>query len=672
MKPISAFGRQNTIKKYRREFIKTLTIGSLGVVVSGSGYRYEQREQSVDNHDGIKLLLSRLDPDHPGILNIMARGAADTAASNDLLRYFRERESVNHPVERTRDVVVPGSLPSENDLEAADNALRHIFIGQGAYPPFFAGEDIDWGLRPVPDNEWVWQFNRMSFWNSMGRAYRHTGDEKYAGGWVYQLTDWVRKNPNDSDHRYAWRSIEAGIRGHSWTGHYQMFIDSPHFTPEVLLIFLNSLYDHASYLYKTYSKGSNWGLMEAEGMAFIAITFPEFAEAEMWRNEAFRRLSEEINIQVHPDGHQKELAMGYHLGCIAWFMRTYDLAAMNGMEHVFPGTYIKSVERMCDVPMKLCHPDGTNPQFGDAWAGRPGQHRSRFLQWAGRFERNDFLFLATGGLKGLKPTETAFALKDSGLYSMRSGWDRDAVCLVLKCGPDGGWHSQPDNGTFELSAGGRTLMPDSGCYIYSGDPENRAWFRQTRVHQTITLNGENSVYAPKLLLWQPDGDHEILIVENAGYPGLIHRRALFFIDRKYFVIVDEAYGSAIGEINLHFQFAAGRAVLDPLNLSARSDFNDGWNVLVKAAGMNGMMMEEEEGQVSFVYTQKEPRPAFCYRQSKVEGKDGVRFVTVVAPYLENIPGISAGVKGDPPVGGSGIEIELNLNGVPGIIGYSLG
>ncbi len=99
---------------------------------------------------------------------------------------------------------------------------------------------------------------------------------------------------------------------------------------------------------------------------------------------------------------------------------------------------------------------------------------------------------------------------------------------LISCGPDGGWHSQPDNGTFELFAGGRNLMPDSGCYIYSGDPENRAWFRQTKVHQTITLNGENTAYDPELLLWQPAGNLDKLVVENAGYPDLTHNHFIEF------------------------------------------------------------------------------------------------------------------------------------------------
>jgi hypothetical protein len=154
------------------------------------------------------------------------------------------------------------------------------------------------------------------------------------------------------------------------------------------------------------------------------------------------------------------------------------------------------------------------------------------LEWAQKFDRDDFLFFATDGKKGKKPDSTAYALPQSGLYSMRSDWDKNAVSLVLKCGPDGGGHSQPDNGTFELYAGGRNLMPDAGSFIYSGDPEGRAWFRQTKVHQTLTLNGENSKYAPKLLLWDPGVKTDILVVENQSYEDLSHRRSVFFVDKN--------------------------------------------------------------------------------------------------------------------------------------------
>jgi len=616
-------------------------------------------------------LLTRIDLSVKGLEKVAATMERPEEAASHLLAYYRSRTTVKHPVDRNTRAQALGNGASQEEIRTADNALKHIFVGQSAYPPYFCGEDINWGTRPVPDNEWVWQLNRMNFWNDMASAYWHTGDEKYAKAWCDQLLDWTMKNPNDKEHSYAWRSIETGIRGNRWSALFQYFLDSPHFTPEVLVAFLNSCYDHAEFLMTQYRSKSNWGLMEAEGMAFLAITFPEMKDSEKWLKEAVRRLNNEIDLQVYPDGQQRELAMGYHLGCIDWFIRTYDLALMNGKTDFFPPSYVEKVQKMCEVPMKLAHPDGTFAQFGDAWAGRPGQHARKFQAWADRFNRQDFLFLASDGQKGKKPDSTAYALTYSGLYSMRSSWEKDAICLVLKCGPDGGGHSQPDNGTFELSAGGRTLMPDAGSYIYSGDPVNRNWFRQTKVHQTVTLNGQNSKYAPKQLLWKPGKADDMLVVENKGYDNLTHRRAVFFVDKRYFVIVDEAIGNATGDADLHFQFAPGKAIFDLKALRATSGFSEGWNVMVETLPQNGLKMEEEEGQVSFLYTKKEPRPAFRYRLSKTADQAAIRFITLVVPYAHERPKISVTVVGKAEIGGSELQLEISEKGQKKLIGYSL-
>jgi heparan-sulfate lyase len=646
------------------QFIKCIFLLPVFIAFCGH-YAFSQ---PADPSGEMAKLLSRINLETPELRKVSKVSGNTEKAAARLLKYYRHRTSVKHPIGRKERLKSAGNYASARDLEIADNALKHIFIGQTAYPPNFRGDNIDWATNPVRDNEWIWQLHRMYFWESMAKAYWHTGDEKYAREWSAQLIDWTRKNPNDPDHRYAWRSIETGIRGHSWTGLYQRFIDSPSFTPEVLVAFLNSLCDHAEFLMTQYRTKSNWGLMEAEGLAFIAITFPEFSNALKWRTEAIRRLNNEIDLQVYPDGHQRELAIGYHLGCINWFMNTWELTELNGIQDAFPPSYMEKIMKMCEVPLKITHPDGTNAQFGDAWSGRPGQHASRYLEWSKLFQRDDFLFLATNGREGLQPEATAFALKESGIYSLRSGWNKEAICLVLKCGPDGGGHCQPDNGTFELSAGGRTLMPDAGSYIYSGDPENRAWFRQTKVHQTLTLDGKNSKYAPKLLLWQPGDSLDILVVENQSYDNLAHRRSFFFVDKKYFVIVDEAIGSASGEIGLHFQLAPGKAVMDKTNLFCRSDFDSGWNVLVKSQPQAGVSMVEEEGQVSFLYTKKEPRPAFGFLTKKDEGQSHTFYVTLVIPYEKEVPSIHINHSSIIP---GTVDMEISQDGVIRELGYRL-
>lgn len=588
-----------------------------------------------------------------------------------LLDYFRNRKNVYHRINRVDRVRSLGNIASKTDFELADDALKHIFVGQPAYPRYFCGKDIDWGSRPVPDNEWVWQLNRMYFWNSMGKVYWHTGNEKYAQAWGEQLIDWVSKNPNDEDHRYAWRSIEAGIRGNSWCELYQRFIDSPSFTPQVLITFLRSLHDHASFLMTKYTTNSNWGLMEAEGLAAIAILFPEFKEAKLWREEAFRRFNIEIDKQVYSDGQQRELAMGYHVGCISWFLKSYELARMNGIDDAFQRSYVEKIEKMCEVPMKLCHPDGTVVQFGDAWTGKPGQYKGQFMDWSKLFDREDFLYMATDGTKGKAPDKTAFALPESGLYSMRSSWNQDAIFLALKCGPNGGGHSQPDNGTFSLYAGGRILMPDAGSYIYSGNPEGRAWFRQTKVHQTITLDNRNSAYAPKLLYWDTNKDLDVLVVENKSYDDLTHRRSLLFIDKRYFVIVDEAYGTATGEVGLHFQFAPGEPAVDKKNFSLQTNYQEGWNVYLQTE-QNQMQLLEEEGWVSHQYTIKEPRPAFCFNTNKTGNNPVIRYVTLLVPYKNSKPDIKVRILNESdkePI--SKMYLEITENNHKKMIQYNL-
>ena len=214
-------------------------------------------------------------------------------------------------------------------------------------------------------------------------------------------------------------------------------------------------------------------------------------------------------------------------------------------------------------------------------------------------------------------------------------------------------------------------MPDAGSYIYSGDPENRAWFRQTKVHQTLTLNGENTKYAPKLLLWKPGEKLDILVVENAGYTNLTHRRAVFFVDKRYFVIVDEAIGEADGDIGIHFQLAPGEDMKINKNLTVSSGFEEGWNVLVRPNKQKGLKLIEEEGQVSFEYTKKVTRPAFGYHVDKTSQQDGIRFVTLVAPFENEKPKVKIKIVGKPKIGSSVVQLQLLENGKSKHISYNL-
>jgi heparan-sulfate lyase len=622
----------------------------------------------------LKALLSLLDVDRPGMEQVRAVASDPAAAARELLAYYRARTGVHTLDGVSQGKQGRGKISSKRSSVVADDALRNVLITCPYYPRHDFGPDIDWlaNRAPTGDMEWIWQLNRHSSWGALAASYHATGDEQYAACYVRQLLDWIAKCPPEKDSA-AWRTIEAGIRGHSWTGHFLQFLNAPSYTPDVLVRHLTSFHDHALWLTNREFKRGNWGLMEAEGAAFIAMTFPEFRESPAWRKKAFAHLNAMMDVQVRPDGHQYEQCLGYHMGCITWFSRTAELAATNGLAGEFPEAFWKGLERMCEVPMKLGLPDGSNTQFGDDHSQL--DWRSSLLKWARFFRRDDLLYVATEGREGKAPEATAFALKESGFYSMRSGWNPSATALVLKCGPDGGFHCQPDNGTFELYAAGRSLMPDSGCYIYNGDREataNRRWFRQTRVHQTLTLDGANAAMLPRLLKWSPGPDLDTLVVENQSYTNLAHRRAVLFAQKQFFLLVDEALGPAAGAVYLHFQFAPGEAVFESDAFLAHTAFTNGPNVLVRGMPQTGMTLEKEDGQISRVYTQKEPRPAFRFTMKKNPDSAGLRFVTLVVPYTGLVvPDARIEIMGDPAVGASRFEAAVTLGEKRWIMGYEL-
>jgi heparan-sulfate lyase len=623
----------------------------------------------ADRHD-VESLLSHVDLERPELARVKAAAADPARAAAELLAYFRGRTSVHHPIIDRADRGRSEAC-SPAALAIADDAIRNVLVTCPEMPRFDFGPRIDWltNRHPRRDAEWIVQFHRHHSWTALAEAYRHTAGEAYAEAYCRQLADWLTAcEPGDPAAAIAWRRLEMGIRGTAWTGHFNSFLDSPAYTPDLLVRHLAAFHEHAVRLTAAPYTRQNWGLMEADGTAFIAITFPEFKEAAAWRRRAIAHLVNEIDNQVLPDGMHAELCFGYHRGAITWFERTRRLAELNGLAAEFPPDYARKIERMVEVFARAAHPNGHRTMFGDDRHAdvHPGiEHGARMFPENPRLQ-----YLATGGRDGTAPP-TALNLPHAGIASFRSGWDPEAIHFILKCGPDGGWHGQPDNGSFELFAFGQYLMPDSGCYVYGGDSAERAWFRQTRVHQTLTLDGRDSVSDGRQLLWQPGDASDVVVVENPGYPGLTHRRGAVFVKaapRPFIVLLDDAIGDATGQVDLHFQLAPGRSSITPEHFTCRTDLPDG-NVLLRCAAPAQATMEEEPGQVSFRYEQKEPRPAVRIRVAKAADTPAVRFATALIPYRGPTPPVVELIR--EPQESESAAAHVTIDGATFRVGYDL-
>lgn len=637
-------------------------------------------------------VFSLLNLDYPGLEQVKALHASgkDSEAASALLEYYKQRKGI-----RTPDVDLKRLKISQEEQKWADEALEHTFFAHKGYQPSFNyGQDINWKYWPVQDNELRWQLHRHKWFTPMGKAYRLSGDEKYAKEWVFQYMDWIKKNPlvkiNKDDYemkgkaaegeaenaRFAWRPLEVSHRLQDQTSQFQLFITSPSFTPEFLTEFLLNYHKHAVHILQNYSDQGNHLLFEAQRIMYAGVFFPEFKEAAAWRKSGIDILNREIGVQVYEDGGQFELDPHYHLAAINIFCKALYLADMNGFRNEFPQKYMDTVENMIMFYLNICFPDYTNPCFSDAKLAKKKEMIKNYKEWHKLYPENQTIqYFATEGKQGALPAYLSKGFLKSGFFVFRNSWGTDAVQMVVKAGPKAFWHCQPDNGTFELWFNGKNLFPDSGSYVYAGDEEVmkwRNWFRQTRVHNTLTLNDETLETTESVTrLWQPEGKEQILVTENQGYKNLKHRRSVFFVDNTYFVIVDEAVGTAKGMINLHYQMPRGKIANSREDMTFVTEFEPGSNMKLQCFGPEGMSMKKEEGWQSTDYRKKLKRMNVSFNARKSD-ETPVRYITVIYPVknTQDAPKISAAFK-NKKFNEQSLEVEVKINGKKRILKYNL-
>ena len=138
-------------------------------------------------------VFSILNLDYPGLEKVKAlhQEGKDEDAAKALLDYYRARTNVKTPDINLNKVTI-----SKEEQQWADDGLKHtFFVHKGYQPSYNYGEDINWQYWPVKDNELRWQLHRHKWFTPMGKAYRISGDEKYAKEWAHQYIDWIKKNP---------------------------------------------------------------------------------------------------------------------------------------------------------------------------------------------------------------------------------------------------------------------------------------------------------------------------------------------------------------------------------------------------------------------------------------------------------------------------------------------
>ncbi|MCD8080946.1 MAG: heparinase II/III family protein [Bacteroides sp.] len=641
--------------------------------------------------------------DHPGLEKAKEYYEKEEYyyGAQQLLEYYRVRTAIENP-----NVSLIHVQATDADRSKADYALDdYRFFVNNYYEDADAGKPyslkkngtIDWGFKPEgADDEYQKQLHRHQWFVPQAKTYRATKNEKYIESWIAVYSDWLKQNPmpQEGTNTTSWWQLQVAERVYGQIELFDYYKHSVHFTPQWFSTFMVHFAAHADFLVKYPYSGGNILVSQATSLAFAGVLFPELKNAETWMNTGYKILGEEVRTQFLEDGMHMELDLSYHISAIADFYDVMKLAEANQVTSRLPADFKESLRKASELVMHFTFPNFFNSRLSGQCV--PGFNDTRQASWTRsvltrNFKRyvemfpdnHELLYMATAGQQGSRPDTDPKVFDKSGYYVLRTGWEPICTMLIHSNNYDYSdsplrlWsHNQPDNGTFELYHNGRNFFPDTGVYAYyesGGSNDDRRWFRQTSVHNTLTLDQADITTAKgKLLKSSTEGNVQAIVTENPGYANLKHRRYIFLVDQKFVVLVDEGIGNAAGTINLNFNLCEDE---NKINASAykgiRTDFADGNNIVTGSFGNKDITFSTFTGKVSYVLTSATERKAYRVNMEKA-AHETARFITVICPVQGSTAAttLSASFRNE-TYNESGVSLEITIDGVVYDIEYHL-
>jgi hypothetical protein len=496
-------------------------------------------------------------------------------------------------------------------VEQAEAICRHHFALLG-YRNLDYGAEIDWhrdvvhgkqaprkpgfkirylDFEEAGDARITWELNRHQHLVTLAKAYRLTGDSKFASELFRQWEHWHRENPYPIGINWA-SSLEVGFRSLSWLWVYFLLEGSPvmpaDFRPQWLQA-LGISGRHIERYLSTYFSPNTHLLGEGVALFFIGTLCPEIRHSERWKARGWEIVLREAERQVRADGFHFEQSLYYHVYALDSFVHAAVLASLNDV--AIPPEFDQALENMLHV-LCLLSRAGPPPQLGDDDGGRvfdgqrnQSQHMLDPLSTGTvLFGRGDFKHIC-GGLReetlwllgeqgaaefdrvpARDPEWASAALENTGLHLM-AGPETKAQ-LVIDAGPQGALtsgHGHADALGITANQNGRRLLIDCGTCEYVGSNSACDWLRSTPAHNTLTVDGLNQAESKgpfaweklpnvKAKTWVTGKSFDLFLGSHDGYCRLphrvVHRRWVFSLKSRFWFIRDVAIGEGAHRLGI--------------------------------------------------------------------------------------------------------------------------
>lgn len=480
-----------------------------------------------------------------------------------------------------------------NEILTADSIIKNEFCFLNLKS---CVDGFEWSSCNIKNTLWEYYLNYFEYGTTLLKSYIFTGNQSYILKLKELINTWINNTSPGSG--TAWEPYPTSRRVVNWliiaVKLYKINYEDKIFINKLI----NSIINQTAFLCDNleYDLENNHLTSNAKTLIWAGIILKEHKESKEWLEKGKKLLKRRFEEEILADGFQYEGSASYQMLSIQDYLETLLLAECNSISI---GSYLnyQSLEMMAEAFLTIIRPDGKMPLINDTVYGYPCNEKELLAACAAVFVRNDFkgccsntnlsyLLWLTGmegynaylKMGGTCPDFNSVALKTSGYYIMRSGWNYNDTYLIFDCGPMGPehcpGHGHADALSFELYACGIPMIIDPGVFSYRG--KYRYYFKRTCSHNTIVIDGKDQselagafrvgkMAKTKLIKWTSSKDYDCAMGEHKGYKGICHVRRIEFFKPDRISISDRLDGKGRHKIELVFILSSaltGMEVID--------------------------------------------------------------------------------------------------------------
>lgn len=416
-----------------------------------------------------------------------------------------------------------------------------------------------------PDIRAVWEPARLQHAAALLLHHYHNPASEIGGRCADYAKDciikWIKKNPFLRGPHYA-SAMECGLR----VPVFFLALKNLSLDYRETSRILSAIYHHGWWIGKRlslYSSLGNHTVCECLGLVFAGAVFRKTAVGGQWLNRGIELLKQELHHQVLPDGGPVEQSLHYHRFVLDAYWLAVDFLEKNSLADL--GELKPRLLQGEKFAAAFMDDNGKIPAIGDSDDGYVialgiAPHRG-----AATVEKRKFQFFPDAGYSVIRLGNGALATFDHGPLGMAPLYN----------------HGHADALSITVTQNGEQMLVDPGTYRYNDVPEWRQYFKGTRAHNTVTIDGLDQAVQETGFIWSKPFTTDLVrsevtdqwILLQAVHNGYVrlkqpvkHKRTILVADEGYLLVKDtfSGKGTHVYELNFH------------LHPDATVEEDDGW------------------------------------------------------------------------------------------------